>query len=343
MSEFPKNRPLRILIADSTRMGCQLLAEALERHGLEVLASTSNSREFLAIAMDQKIDVAIVGSTVDEEPGRGFDLLKAFRSSHPSTPVVMLLESSQRTAVIDAFRAGARGIFCKQELLDGLRKCVECVHAGQVWANREQLSFALDALASTPSVHGIDTKALSVLSKREHQVVQCLAEGLTNREIGQRLKLSSHTVKNYLFRIFDKVGVSSRVELLFLSLSHPVSPSILPAHTEESAFEACRVAAKTGSPSAQLLLARFYFEGRGVTKDVVRAYKWTLIAEASTREIGEQAQVAKAIGASSLTSEEMREAHRRADEWLRKAASEREILGPKIAPTGAGFPKAASA
>jgi DNA-binding NarL/FixJ family response regulator len=312
-------------------MDCQLLADGLERQGLRIVESTANSREFLAAVTREDVDVAVIGSTVDEQPGRGFDLLKAFRGLRPSIPVVMLLESSKREVVVEAFRAGARGIFCKQESLDGLRKCMECVHRDQIWANREQLSFALEALASTPSVHGIDTKALSVLSKREHEVVQCVAEGLTNREIGQRLKLSPHTVKNYLFRIFDKVGVSGRVELLFLSLSHPVATTSVAFDEEQSTFAATRQAAEAGSPDAQFRLASMYRDGRGVARDLVEAYTWLLIAENSVREISEQLRNAKSVAASGMESGEIRDAQCRASEWLR-AAGKTEIRPFKITP-----------
>jgi DNA-binding CsgD family transcriptional regulator len=74
---------------------------------------------------------------------------------------------------------------------------------------------------------------LSLLSRREQQVVHCLAEGLTNREIGARLGLSRHTVKNYLLKIFDKLGVSNRVELLFLTLSQPASATLVGKEIEE--------------------------------------------------------------------------------------------------------------
>src|SRR6202163_972780 len=81
------------------------------------------------------------------------------------------------------------------------------------------MSFAVEALASSPVLRAVDANGLSLLSKREMDVVRSLAEGLTNREIAERLGLSQHTIKNYLFRVYDKLGVSSRLELLFMTLT----------------------------------------------------------------------------------------------------------------------------
>jgi DNA-binding NarL/FixJ family response regulator len=98
-----------------------------------------------------------------------------------------------------------------------LPKCIECVHSGQVWANSSELHFLLEAL-SKPSLAHFRHFGDSPLSARETDVVRCVAEGMTNREIARRLKLTEHTVKNYLFRIFDKLGVSSRVEVVLYAL-----------------------------------------------------------------------------------------------------------------------------
>jgi DNA-binding NarL/FixJ family response regulator len=132
-----------------------------------------------------------------------------------------MLDSPKRELVLDAFRAGARGIFSKHEPLETLRKCVRVVFEGQIWATSREIRYALDALSSAPTIHAINAGGLSLLSRREQQVVHYLAEGLTNREIGAQLGLSRHTIKNYLLKIFDKLGVSNRVELLFLTLSQP--------------------------------------------------------------------------------------------------------------------------
>ncbi|PYX45962.1 MAG: hypothetical protein DMG79_17890, partial [Acidobacteria bacterium] len=126
--------------------------------------------------------------------------------------------------VIEAFRAGARGVFCRTESLKLLAKSIRCVHEGQIWANSSELQFLLESMSEPVPMKFLSASGDALLSARELDVVRCVAEGLSNREIAQRLSLREHTVKNYLFRIFDKLGVSSRVEVVLYALGNHASP-----------------------------------------------------------------------------------------------------------------------
>jgi DNA-binding CsgD family transcriptional regulator len=226
----------------------------------------------------------------------------------------MLLESSRRETVVEAFRAGAKGVFSMSEPLKYLCKSVRCVYQGQIWANATELAFALDALGTAPKVRAVDSNGINLLSKREIEVVQCVAEGLTNGEIGQRLGLSKHTIKNYLLRIFDKLGVSNRTELLFFTLSQrEISGK---DHSSRDSIESCRKAAEEeGLPSARLQLAKHYGEGVGVTPDPVSAYMWCLLSERARVEMAGEISRAKKHLADTMTQEQLREAERRAAAW----------------------------
>jgi DNA-binding NarL/FixJ family response regulator len=215
---------IRVLVADDTQIHTQLLEDALRRdRELEVISSPARSRDLVEVVRLHKVDVVVLSSNLDAEPLRGFEILRQLRASDPGIQVVILLDSSRREAVLQAFRAGAKGIFNRDDSVETLSKCIRSVRQGQIWANSQQMSFAVEALAAAPTVHAVDSSGLSLLSKREMDVVRSLAEGLTNREIAERLKLSQHTIKNYLFRVYDKLGVSSRLELLFMTLTQPGS------------------------------------------------------------------------------------------------------------------------
>jgi DNA-binding NarL/FixJ family response regulator len=213
---------VQVVIAENTEVHSQLLANALKRdRRIHVVGSVSTSRELLDLVAKFPVDVAVINSAVDDDPSQGFALLREIRRTQPSVCGVMLLDSCKRRSVVEAFRAGARGVFSESASYKSLGKCIRCVHEGQIWAGQTELKFALDALASAPSIRAVNAQGMNLLSKRESEVVHALAGGLTNREIGQQLGLSRHTIKNYLLRIFDKVGVSTRMELLFLTLSEP--------------------------------------------------------------------------------------------------------------------------
>ena len=211
---------IHILVAGYTRLYAEMLGDVLKRdRRIRTIGVVSSSHEALDIAVRSPIDVAIISSNLDEQPERGFEVLQELQILHSRIRVIMLLDSGKDEMVVKAFRAGAKGVFSKNSPLLGLSKCVRCVHAGQIWINQKELEQVLKTLSSIRPIHAVDAKGMSLLTKREHEVVECVAEGLTNHEIGARLCLSEHTVKNYLFHIFDKLGVSNRVELLFLTLA----------------------------------------------------------------------------------------------------------------------------
>ena len=99
----------------------------------------------------------------------------------------MLLDSCKRELVLDAFRSGAKGIFSKNDSLETLCKCVLSVHEGQVWAGSREVRYVLEALCAAPTIRAVNKQGINLLAPRELEVVQCLAEGLTNREIGKRM------------------------------------------------------------------------------------------------------------------------------------------------------------
>jgi DNA-binding NarL/FixJ family response regulator len=124
----------------------------------------------------------------------------------------MLLDCDEPDSVVAAFRGGARGVFCRDSPIKLLSRCVHKVYEGQLWVSGPQLESLLATLENAPATQLVDSQGAALLSKREQDVVRWLAEGLTNSEIAHQLSLSENTVKNHLFRIYNKLGVSTRVE-----------------------------------------------------------------------------------------------------------------------------------
>jgi two-component system nitrate/nitrite response regulator NarL len=211
---------IRVLAADATRMNSQLLAGALERDKrFEVLGPVSDAKGILAMVAQEKPAVVVISAELEDDKRKGFEVARELLAMRVETRVVMLLDASERGQIVEAFRAGARGVFCRNESLKSLAKCIHCVSQGQIWANSRELRYLLEALGEALPLRVIDARGAALLSRREQEVVRCVAEGLSNREIAQRLGLTEHTVKNYLFRIFDKLGVSKRVEVVLYAYS----------------------------------------------------------------------------------------------------------------------------
>jgi len=202
-------------------MRCQLLADALQRSG-RYLAAAAHPSRVLALLEKSRQDAGrynaiLVSQSFSEEPTESARFVGQIHKLHPHLSIVVLLDSLDRTIVVEAFRAGARGVFCRSDSFEALCKCIRCVHEGQVWANSQELQFVVDAIVE----HGPAVTLLPgsrPLSKREEEITFLVAEGFSNRQISERLGLSEHTIKNYLFRVFEKVGVSTRVGLALYAL-----------------------------------------------------------------------------------------------------------------------------
>jgi DNA-binding NarL/FixJ family response regulator len=298
-----KNRAIRILVAGNIRIHAELLAEAVQRdRAIKVVGCASSSREVIDIAARSSIDVAVISSHLDDQPDRGFEVLRELRSTHPGLRAIILLDSGKHQSVVNAFRAGAKGIFSKNSPLTGLCKCIRCVHEGQIWASREELGLALDILTSAPAMRAVDAQGVSLLTKREQAVLECVAEGLATHEIAERLQLSKHTIKNYLTHIFDKLGVSNRVELLFFVLARsPLKREPMGNH-----------------PAFGPEVAECFREGTNVPRDAMDAYVQCLINERTILEARTKIAAAKKRLAESMTREQLLDAEGQAAAWPKK-------------------------
>jgi DNA-binding NarL/FixJ family response regulator len=160
-----------------------------------------------------KPEVALVGVRLEDGERAGLQVLIDLQPVLPDTRIIMLLDSSEPSIVVEAFRRGAKGVFSREQMSSGLAKCIRCVLAGQLWANNEQLEFLVhDLRARTAKDVTLATNS-DLLTKRELEVGTLVANGLTNRDIAEQLGLSQQTVRNYLLTVFDKLHVSTRVEL----------------------------------------------------------------------------------------------------------------------------------
>jgi DNA-binding NarL/FixJ family response regulator len=234
----PSPATIRVLLVDRTPLTGHLIAGALRKdRGLLTIAN-AEAESALVTAKTLQPDVAIVSEQLHGKPGQGFELLRDLRVAAPSMRTVMLFDVGNRDLVVEAFRSGARGVFCRQDPLKMLTRCVYKVHEGQLWISGPEFQFLLETLVHAPATRLVDTQGVDLLSNREQDVVRWLAEGHTNSEIGRKMNISDNTVKNYLFRIFNKLGVSSRVEVVIYAVNQGAGGQSMKFETPASSSNA---------------------------------------------------------------------------------------------------------
>ena len=213
-------RVINLLIADDSPMDCELLKTALtrSRSPFRVVSCAVSQADTLRCVNAHSPDVALISENLQDGPLTGFGVLSELHHSFPKTDVIVLLRSASEELIVDAFRAGAKGVFCRAEPLQTLCKCIHAVHKGQVWANSSQLRSVLHAFTTAAPLHLVNAQGRLLLTKRETDVVKLVVDGHTNRQVAEQLGLTEHTISNYLFRIYEKLGISSRVELVLYSL-----------------------------------------------------------------------------------------------------------------------------
>jgi two-component system nitrate/nitrite response regulator NarL len=211
---------INVFVAEAGRMDCQLMAAAMDhsRFRVAVVGYATTWEEGRTELAECEADVAVISAQLKEGATAGFDLAREVRTAYPNMNVVMMLDSIDQQTVIEAFRSGASGIFSRDESFELLCKCIHAVKEGQIWAGSKELRFLVDELAQGQAAPATRSKGSRSLTKRERGVVHLVAEGLTNRDISRQLNLSEHTVRNYIFRIFNKVGTSNRLELALYAL-----------------------------------------------------------------------------------------------------------------------------
>lgn len=233
---------ISILFANPNRLTRDVVMQALNRHkNFRTVASATTAQEVLDAVRSADVDVALISATLADGPLSGLGVLRQISEHAPKVKSVILFFDTECNLVADSFRAGAKGVFClSRSTLKMLCRCVEQVNAGQIWANTSELAEVVEVLSQLAPIRVANASGTRLLTKREEDVVRLVAEGLQNREIAKKLKLSEHTIKNYLFHIFDKLGVSSRVELVLYAVSSAKNPQTASLQSDQPAKRLAR-------------------------------------------------------------------------------------------------------
>jgi two-component system nitrate/nitrite response regulator NarL len=215
---------IRIVVADDHpifRDGlCKLLA--LEED-FEVVAQAQDGREVLDVLQQYEPDILLLDLKMPGLDGLG--TLQRLQTARNRTRVIVLTASDDKNEFVQAMKLGTSGIVLKQTATDLLIKSIRKVHAGEIWLDSHttaavirQFVSADDAPPAPQSAAAPRERERSPLSQREREIVALVAQGFKNKEMAEKMFISEQTVKNHLHNIFDKLGVSDRLELALYAI-----------------------------------------------------------------------------------------------------------------------------
>lgn len=201
-----------VVVALATQMDCQLLADAIERQcRLQVAACPTNAASALCAVQQSRPDLVLLSPHLEDGIGAGLQVAKAVQASGADSRIVMLIRSEERELVLESFRCGAKGVLSVNDSSRDLCKCMEAVLRGDIWVSSKNLKYLVEAFAQTRYL-----KQRRALTLCEDEILHCLAAGLTDQQIGSRLKVPENRIRKYISGMLQKVGVSSRAELVVL-------------------------------------------------------------------------------------------------------------------------------
>src|ERR1700732_3851021 len=207
---------IRVLIADDhpiVRDGLKKLLTLEE--DVQVVGEACDGCEVLDKVQELDPDVLLLDLRMPNLDG--LSALQALQQTNKRTRVIVLTASEDKNEFVQAMKLGCSGIVLKQTAPDLIVKSIRKVHGGEIWLDSHTTAAVMRQFAGPgsegASAGGTKSRERSPLSTREREIVQLVAQGYKNKEMAEKMFISEQTVKNHLHNIFDKLGVSDRLEL----------------------------------------------------------------------------------------------------------------------------------
>ncbi len=216
------SQPVRIIIADDHpifRDGLKKLLEVDPQ--FKIIGEAADGEEAATLTRQLKPDVLLLDLAMPKVPG--LDAVQELHDLSETVRIIILTAAIEREQIVKALQFGVRGVVLKESATELLIKSIHCVMGGQFWLGRESLSDLVRILRDLRAIPEPGESARPYnLTPRELEIVSAIVNGYTNRDIAEELKIAEQTVKHHLSNIFDKLGVSNRLELALFAVNHHI-------------------------------------------------------------------------------------------------------------------------
>ncbi len=211
---------IRILIGDDHALFREGLRRLLEETPeFRVVGEAADGEALLALVPETKPDLILIDLSMPRQDG--MDVLRELAASRFPGHALLLTAAIDKAQIVTALKLGACGVILKECTSQRLADCIRCVMAGQYWIGRESVSDLVRVLRSTSSpAEGAPQNGNYGLTPRELEIVSMVVAGYSNLDIAERCDISQQTVKHHVSSIFDKLGVSTRLELALYAVHH---------------------------------------------------------------------------------------------------------------------------
>jgi len=217
--EAKEGELIRIVIADDHPIFRDGLRKLLMlEEDFRVVAEARDGKEVLEVLDEHQPDILLLDLKM---PGLdGLTALQKLQNSRTKTKVIVLTASEDKNQFVQAMKFGTCGIVLKQTATELLIKSIRKVHAGEIWLDSHTTAAVMRQFSSPmdSAPMGSRDRDRSPLSQREREIVVLVAQGFKNKEMAEKMFISEQTVKNHLHNIFDKLGVSDRLELALYAI-----------------------------------------------------------------------------------------------------------------------------
>jgi len=209
---------ISVLIADGQALFRAALRQLLKKEpGFNVVGEAGSGKDAFEMLTKLQPDVALLDLSLPHQSG--LEVLSKLSGANVKSRILLLAESVERYQILEALRLGARGIVFKSMSSQLLYKSIRMVMDGGYWVGRGVVSDLVDSLRAADEPDRIPAKSSNYgLTHREYEILSTVVDGYTNKDIAEKFAISEQTVKHHLTNIFEKVGVTNRLELALLAV-----------------------------------------------------------------------------------------------------------------------------